>query len=89
VLKTTIENWSLLKAESEYVNDGDLADGAGDVFPQVIREAEPRLQQKEIKDKQDFRYAMVFALNPRHDFVRIEERHLDMLLAALRLLSVG
>jgi hypothetical protein len=84
-----IENWSLLKAESEYVNDGDLADGAGDIFPQVIRKAEPRLQQKEIKDKQDFRYDMAFALNPRDGFVRIEERHLDMLLAALRLLSVG
>ena len=89
MLRSTIEYWSLLKAESEYVNDRDLADGAGDVLLQVIREAEPRLQQKEIKDKQDFRNAVAFALNPRDGFVRIEERHLDMLLVALRLLSVG
>lgn len=89
VLRTMGEYWALIRAQSEALNDRDLVDGAGEAILEILREADPRLQQKEMKTKQDLRNAVASLLNPKDGIVKARGEDFERLLIALRLLSIG
>ncbi|HVP23252.1 MAG TPA: hypothetical protein VMS77_05010 [Conexivisphaerales archaeon] len=81
--------WQELEALADRVNDRDLEDGAGDVILGILREADDRLAATQISGKRDLENAVAVLLNPRDGQVKIRQEDADLVLSALRLVSVG